>query len=264
MSTVARPQAPGNTALLLRTGRAEWARLWSVRSSWLFALVTAVAVLGIGALLGYDVHGDPPSQQPDVPAWVGGQMAGVFGLFGLLGMAGVAATNDHGTGGIVPTLQWTPRRTVLLGSRAVVIVVTTTLYGAALVTAASLVVWLFAPELGLPVDEGAQALGDTLLVYATGTVLAAGLGLALRNVAGGLVSVLGLMLVLPLLLAMLPFGWSDDVNALLPGSGALHLMLGETMVEGATAADSRLVLVGWALAAMTAGGWRLLRSDADR
>lgn len=264
MTTSAQAASPGRTPLALRTGRAEWARMWTVRSTWLFALATAAATLGIGTLLGYDVHGDPPSQQPDATAWLGGQVAGMFGMFGLLGMAVVAATNDHGTGGIVPTLQWTPRRDVLLAARTGVIVVTSTLYGVALVAATGLVVWLFAPELGLPAGEGLRALGDTALVYGTGTGLAVGLGLALRNVAGGLASVLALMLVLPLLLAMLPFGWSDDLSALLPGAGAIQLMNGESIADGMAAAESRLVLTAWALAALTAGGWRLLRSDADR
>lgn len=264
MTTTRAPASPGRPTLLIRTARAEWMRMWTVRSSWLYALVTAAVVLGFGTILGYDVHGDPPSQQPDQAAWGGGQITGMFGMFGLLGLAVVAATSDHGTGGIVPTLQWTPRRGVLLVARSAVIVVTTTVYGVVLVAGASLVVWMFAPQLGLPVGEGAAALADVAWVYATGGLLAVGLGLGLRSVAGGLVSVLALMLVLPILLGMLSFGWSKDLSAVLPGSGAVHLMIGDPMVAGVTTTDSRIVLVLWALAALVAGGWRLLRSDADR
>ena len=74
----------------------------------------------------------------------------MFALFGILAMSVVTSTADHGTGGIVPTLQWTPRRGVLLAARAGVIVATTTLLGVLLVAAASVVVWAFLPELGLP------------------------------------------------------------------------------------------------------------------
>ncbi|WP_426244470.1 hypothetical protein [Nocardioides sp. LHG3406-4] len=35
-------------------------------------------------------------------------------------------------------------------------------------------------------------------------------------------------------------------------------------VDDMTVASSRIILAAWAAAALRAGGWRLLRSDADR
>ena len=40
------------TAVVARTGRAEWARIWSVRSSWVLVLVTSLAVVGLGLIVG--------------------------------------------------------------------------------------------------------------------------------------------------------------------------------------------------------------------
>ncbi len=69
----------------------------------------------------------------------------MFALFGIVAMAVVTSTADYGTGGIVATLQWTPRRVVLLTARTGVILATTTVLGLGLVTrntAAALVIAL--------------------------------------------------------------------------------------------------------------------------
>jgi ABC-2 type transport system permease protein len=248
--------------VLARTSRAEWSRITSVRSSWTFVAVTALAVLGLGTIIGNDAANDPLSVPRDASAWDGGQPTGMFALFGMLAMAVVTSTADHVTGGIVPTLQWTPRRGVLLAARVAAIVTTTTLLGVMLVTTASVVVWTFRPELGLPLGDGAEMLGGLAFVYASGGLLAVGLGLFLRSTAGGLVTVIALMLVLPPLLANLPYEWAVDLSALTPGSNALYLIFGEGPRDDMTATSSRLTLGAWGIAALVAGGWRLLRADA--
>jgi ABC-2 type transport system permease protein len=249
-------------AVLARAARAEWTRIWTVRSSWVFVLVTGIAVLGLGAVIGSDAAGEGPPG--DVTAWDGGRFTAMFALFGILAMAVVTSAADHGTGGILPTLQWTPRRGVLLAARAGVIVATTTLLGTALVAGASLVVWLFVPEVGLPPGRGAGILGGVGFVLAAGAMLAVGLGLLLRSTAGALVTVIALVLVLPPLLANLPYAWTTDLSAALPGSSALYLIVREGPSDDMTTTSARLTLTAWALAALVAGGGRLLCSDANR
>jgi ABC-2 type transport system permease protein len=250
--------------LLTRTGTAEWRRIWSVRSTWVFAAATAVVVVGFGALIGNDAAGDPTGPPADASAWDAGRFTAMFALFGILAIAVVTSTADHGTGGIVPTLQWTPRRGVLLAARAGVIVATTTLLATVLVAGASVMVWTFVPEVGLRAGAGAETLGELGYVFAFGALLAVGLGLVTRSTAAGLVSVLALVLVLPLLLAQLPYDWTVSLSARMPGSGALYLIFGEGPRDDMTTASARLTLAGWAVAALVAGGWRLLRADADR
>jgi len=249
--------------VLSRTSRAEWRRIWSVRSSWVLALVTAAAVLGIGTLIGIDIANGPPPPA-DANAWRGGRPTAMFALFGVLALSVVTATADHGTGGITPTLQWTPRRGVLLAARVGVIAATTTALGVLLVSGASVAVQLLLPTLGLPLGNGAEVLGGLALIFVTGALLGVGTGLALRSTAGGLVTVIGLVLVLPTLLAQLPYDWAVDLSAHLPGSSAMFLIYGEGPKDDMTVASSRITLVAWAVAAVLAGGWRLLRSDAGR
>jgi hypothetical protein len=263
MSAVAAAD-PGPASALLRTCAAESSRVWSLRSTWWLVAATSLAVLGVATLFGYDVSDD--LDQPELTAWVAGQFAGMFGLFGIAATALVLTTSDYGSGGIVPTLQWTPRRSRLLAARVGVVVGTCTAVGLVLVTLAATVVWRFAPQLGLPLGEGLEALAGTAFVYAGASALAAGLGLLLRNTGGGLVSVLALVLVLPLLFAIIGTSWSLTLAELLPGSGALHLLLVDGPggpVEMTTGA-ARVVLGSWAVGALVIGGWRLLATDADR
>ena len=249
--------------VLGRAGSAEWSRLWSVRSTWIFTVVTAVVVVGFGTILGYDAStsSGPP---PGATAWDGGRLAGMFALFGVLALSVVTSTADHGTGGIVPTLQWTPRREVLFAARIGVIVVTTTVLGVVLLAVASLVIWTFVPEVGLPFGEGAETLGGLGYVLGAGAMLAVGLGLALRSTAGALVSVVALLLVLPFVLAQVGYDWAVTTAAHLPGAGALFLIFGEGPSDEMTTTSARVTLAVWAVVAVVAGGLRLLRSDADR
>ncbi|WP_435742573.1 hypothetical protein [Nocardioides sp. SYSU DS0663] len=249
-------------AVLARTSRAEWSRVWSLRSSWVLAAVTVLAMVGLGSLIGVDAARDP-SLPADATGWDGSRPTVMFALFGILALAVVAGTADHGTGGIVTTLQWTPRRGLLLLARVAVVAGTATVVGVAAVVAASGVVALWAPEVGLPLAEGVETLAGVAYVHGAGALLAVGLGLALRSTAGALVTVIALVLVLPLLLVQLPYDWTTTLAAAMPGESALFLIFGESPVDGMTELSARLTLAAWAVAAVAAGGWRLIRTDAD-
>ncbi|HEX5916731.1 MAG TPA: hypothetical protein VFY76_02705 [Nocardioides sp.] len=249
---------------LARAGRAEWSRIWTVRSSWIFAVALLVVVVGFGTVIGNDAAGDPSGVTPGSTAWDGIRFTGMFALFGLVAMAAVVTTADHATGGIVPTLQWTPRRGTLLTARTAVVAATTTLLGLLAMTAGAVVVWTFVPFLGLPLDDGATLVGEMGVVLACGALLGVGLGLATRSTAASLVLAIALLLVGPLLLAQLPYDWTLTVSTHLPGSGALFLIFGEGPSDDMTTASARLTMAAWSLAALVAGGWRLLATDADR
>jgi ABC-2 type transport system permease protein len=251
-----------SAAVLPRTLRAEWARLWSVRSTWLFVGAAGLGVTGISLLVGADARGDH-QVEPGETVWIAVEILGMLAMLVLLALASVSTTSDYGTGGIVPTLQWTPRRGILLVARTTVVVVTVALLGVLLASWAAVLISRIAPVLGIPLDEGVDTLLALAFVYALGSRVAVGLGSLIRNAAGPVVAVLALMLVLPLILGNLPFDWAQDIAAILPGSSAVRLILGEG-IAGLTVTEARATLAAWAVGAMLAGGWRLLRTDADR
>ena len=120
--------------------------------------------------------------------------------------------------GIIPTLQWTPRRTVLFLGHTVVAVGTATALGALLALASAVAAFVAArPNLTLPLDDGIDTLATVAFVFAAGTTaFAAGLGFVLRNTADGLVAVFLLILLLPLILPQFGYDWLTNVADLLP------------------------------------------------
>ena len=248
-------------AIVARTARAEWARLWSVRSTWFLAGAVTLAVVGLGAVAGVDAA---RGWGADTTAWEAARFTTLFALFGLTALAVVATTSDYSTGGIVPTLQWTPRRGLLLAARSLVIGATCVGLGVALVAGASAMVSVLAPATDLPVRDGLELLGDVALVLGSGALLGVGLGLLLRSTAGALISVLALLIILPLVLGNLPFEAAVTIAANLPGSGAMVLVFGGGPDPSMTRDEATVVLLAWALGSLALGGWRLLRTDASR
>jgi ABC-2 type transport system permease protein len=245
--------------LLGRTCAAEWTRLWTVRTSWWFLLAAAVVLVGLGIVAGVESAGDPAQSSGD-PVWTGVTVFVMPAQFALFGLALTAVTSDHATGGIVPTLQWTPRRGVLLLARAAVAVGTATAAGVVLVLASALAAHTAHPDLTLPVGEGADALGTVALVVAAGAALGVGLGFLLRSTAGALVAVFLLMLVLPLVLPQFGLAWATSVAEALPGSGAAYLLFGGEPA-GMSRASSVTVLLAWAAGGLLLGWLRLARDD---
>ncbi len=250
--------------LLVRTSRAEWSRIWSVRSSRWFAIGLALVVLGFGTINAFELAGNAPDY--GVPnAWEGALFTAMFGLFGVTAMAVVVAAADHATGAIVPTLQWTPRRGHLYAARALVTVLTTTLLGVLLVAGASVIVRLVAPGLPLTAAGGLDVLGTVALVLGCAAGIAVGLGLVTRSTAVALVLAIALLLVLPLILGNMPWTWAVEIAERLPGTSAIVLIFGGGPSDSLSDGQARTTLLVWAagLLASAAGGWSGPTPTAD-
>jgi ABC-2 type transport system permease protein len=250
--------------VLARTCRAEWTRLWTVRGTWWFAVVAAVAMVGLGLIAGNDAAGDvvPPVGEP---AWVAPSIAALPTQLALLALALTAVTADYATAGIVPTLQWTPRRTTLFLARALVVVGTATVLGMLLAVASGAAAFSMASDiLELPLDEGLDVVGTTGIVFGAGSALAAGLGFMLRSTAGALIAVFLLVLLLPLALPQFPYEWMLDLASVLPGTGAIFLLTGESIGEDMTQTSAVVTMLAWAVGALVLGWLRLVRDDANR
>lgn len=250
--------------VLGRTCRAEWTRLWTVKATWWFLAAATVAMVGLGLIAGNDAARDvvPPVGEP---AWVAPSIAALPTQLALLALALSAVTADYATAGIVPTLQWTPRRTTLFLARILVVVGTASVLGMLLAVASGAAAFSMAPDiLVLPLGEGFDVVGTVGIVFATGAALAAGLGFVLRSTAGALISVFLLMLLLPLVLPQFSYEWMLDLASVLPGTGAIFLLTGESIAQDMTRTSAILTMLAWAGAAAVLGWLRLVRDDANR
>jgi hypothetical protein len=256
--TAVRAPQPGTATVLGRAAAAESLRLRTVRTTWWCLLAAAVTTVGIGAVMAFDAenvtaNGDLP------PATSAGEFGILLGQFALLVLVLLAATSEHATGVFGPTLQWTPRRGVLLAARATVPVLLATGAGVLLAFVADVTARVIEPDLTLTTSDLADSLGRIAAVLLAGGVLAVGVGLLLRSTAGGLATVFLLQLVLPFLLPAFGVQWMADLGELLPGSGAIWVLLGEPDM---TATQATALLAGWSGVALAAGGWSLVRRDA--
>ncbi|SOD99477.1 hypothetical protein [Blastococcus haudaquaticus] len=250
-------QEPGTLTVYGRAATAEWLRLRTVRSTWWCLLAAAVTIVGIGVIMAFDAEnvtasGDLP------PATAAGEFGVLLGQFALLVMVLLAVTQEYASGAIAPTLQWTPRRGVLLAARVTVPVLAAAVAAVLLAFVADVAAWLIA-DLSLSTGDVTDSLGRIAAVLVAGGVLAVGVGLFLRSTAGALATVFLLQLVLPFLLPAFGVQWMADLGELLPGSGAIWTLLGEPEMS---AAQATTLLVGWSGVALVAGGWSLLRRDA--
>lgn len=237
-----------------RAATAEWTRLWTLRSTWWSLAAAAGIMLFIGAAAGADHSGSDPA-----PIWLPAQIAIVPGQFAFLVVVLLSVTGEHSTGAIRSTLQWVPRREVLLVARTLVPVTVVTVSAVVLATASALVAWALVGDAAEVVaSDIAASLGRIALVVAFGSLLTVGLGLLLRSTAGTLTALFLLLFALVVALGNTGIPWLVTISDHLPGRAIVVLVADQDDLGTATVAT---VMGAWTVAAMTAGGWSLLRRD---
>ncbi|MFI6757551.1 hypothetical protein ACIBF5_00205 [Micromonospora sp. NPDC050417] len=247
--------------IFARTCAAEWARLWSVKATWWFLAAAAFVMLALGTIAGFE-SAARPAELPSQSAWTEVRFIALPAQFALLSLAAITVTADYATGGIVPALQWTPRRTVLFLARSLVTVATATGAGVVLAVMAALTAFMTASSaLTLQLNEFPAFVGTVAAVFAAGATIGAGIGFVLRNTAGALVTMFLLMLVLPQVLRQ--FGtFTSAIAEILPGSGTIFIITRQ--VPGMTMTSSVAVLLAWGIGVALLGWLRLRRTDAHR
>jgi hypothetical protein len=249
---------PNRAIVLGRALLAELTRLTTVRSTWWSLLAGAGLMLFIGGVAG--------SQAPDsgetAPIWFAAEFAILPGQFAFLLVVLMAVTGEYATGAIRSTLQWVPRRGVLLTARIVVPVAFATGCAVAVAAATDLVAWaLLGDQAEVVAGDIVRSLGMIALVVAVGGLLAVGLGLLLRSTAGTLISIVLLIFALPVMLGNSGAELLTTISEHLPGSAMISLL--EATGEPRDAATVTTILVAWPATLLFFGGWALVHRDAS-
>ncbi|MFH8339085.1 ABC transporter permease [Streptomyces sp. AM6-12] len=268
------PAAPARPAYRV-TGRrvlaSEWAKLWSLRSTWItlgLGLVFLV-VFGVIAASHYKSNlGSGRHMDRDFAT----ATAASLSLFGTnfaqlaLGVLGVLVTaGEYSTGMIRSTLAAVPRRLPVLWSKAAA-------YGlVALVvaTAGAFIAFLVGSRIvsGTPAAMGLGHAGVVRSLLGAGLylglvgVIGAALGMLLRSVAGGISVLVAALMLVPGLVSLLPTSWQGDIDPYLPSNAGESIFAlthdSTTLSPGA----GLLVFLGWTALALAGAAYRLLRSD---
>ncbi|HET6824495.1 MAG TPA: ABC transporter permease subunit [Amnibacterium sp.] len=267
MTTTTAPARLGDARLSTpHVLRSEWIKLTTLRSTWwCLALIVALSVL-FGLLISSFINRDGTAlptavQNGDLVAVVTVGTSFTQLIAAVLGV--LVVSGEYGTGMIRSTFTAVPRRLPAVLAKLVVLAATM------FVTGLVAVALTFAATVAILSGHGISAhLGDAAVwmpivgsaVYlALVSVLSFAIGALVRNTAGGISAAIGLLLVLPILLAvaigLTQATWLLNVNAVLPSAAGAQLHTfaapaGTATLSGpggreAAQATADVVLNGW-------------------
>lgn len=279
-SPVARPAGRTGATALSFPGvlRSEWIKLRSLRSTVWSYVILVVLALGMALLMSLSfVSGGGPAGEVDAARLSSGAQAellvqaSTFGAyFGQLVVAvlGVLViTGEYSTGMIRSTLAAVPTRLPALAAKALVLFAVTFVMAAIAAVGAFFVSsFVFAGS-----DIAANLLDADVILPILGSALylglvalfALGVGTMLRSSAGGIATVVGVLLVLPLVLQMIPADWVQDVLPYVLSTAGVGMFSDTSAATEATPFWENLpIVLGWVGASIAGAAVLLKRRDA--
>jgi len=253
---------------------AEWTKIRSVRSTVWTLLLFVVLTVGFTALFtGLTVANWTGPHAAERDATVATNPIGFIlgagiglGQLTICVLGVLVITSEYSTGVIRASLLAVPRRLPMLAAKAGVFAI--------LVLVAAEVVSFACFFLGSAIlhSRVAVSLSDSNVLRA---VIGAGLylgvlglfalavGLLIRHTAGAITTVIGIVLVLPILSGLLPGSWGAHINAYLPEQAG-SLVYGAHRAAGAllSAWQGFGVFCLWTAVLLVAGAYLLIRRDA--
>jgi ABC-2 type transport system permease protein len=263
------PRAPW-TGLLA----AEWTKIRSVRSTMWSLLAFVIVAIGFSALLALVVnntwnHPGSGSGHAQILADPTGFIFGAgFGLGQLaLGVLGVIVmSSEYTSGAIRSSLLAVPRRVPMLAAKAVVFAVLTLVVSAVTVFAvffigttilhSHVVVTLGQPGVTRAVVGG-------ILYLTVLSLFALAIGGLIRHTAGAIATVVGLILVIPPLIGLIPGTIAAHVHAYMPTvAGSLIGQTSQQPSDLLSPWQGFGVFCLWTAVLLIACGWLLKQRDA--
>jgi ABC-type transport system involved in multi-copper enzyme maturation permease subunit len=253
-----------------RVARSEWIKLRSLHSTRITLLIAFLLMAGIGVL----TAAITASQWAHLPAAtrasfdaVGTVLSGYQFAQLAVGVLGVlVVSSEYSSGMIRATLAAVPRRLPVLWAKAAVFgaitLVTTTV--AALIAFAGGMAVLSSHHLQVSLTSPGvlrSVLGAAVYLTVVG-LLGVAFGALLRNAAGAIAAVTGLLLVVPLLSTLLGSWFSAHISPYLPSNAGAALVHVHQQAGSLSPWAGLAVLCAWAVAALAAAAYTLRRRDA--
>lgn len=259
--------------------RSEWVKLVTLRSTWwclgLIALMTAGVPVLIALVLGLNGAGDSSVDYGSYNWTMSNTVVIGFTVLIAAVLGCLVITGEYGTGMIRSSMAAAPGRISTVLAKALVIGLTVFVVGAVSLLIGALISGAILAGSGYTIDFADGRVWLALLGAAGYPALLAvfsvGVGAMLRNSAGSIATVLGLLLVVPTVLqlvaVLLQAQWAFDVAEFLPSvlGGTMSEFAFDTgfdMPSGAVALEpwaAAVAMAGWSIAALI-GGSLLVKS----
>ncbi|MGV9888056.1 ABC transporter permease [Streptomyces sp. NPDC003395] len=282
MSTLTAPHETPETAPATSTRSAyrvtgrrvlssEWAKLWSLRSTWITLGLGLLFLVAFGVIAASHYKSTIASgRQPDRDFATATAMS--LSLFGTnfaqlaLGVLGVLVTaGEYSTGMIRSTLAAVPRRLPVLWSKAAVYGLVALVTGTAGAFAAFLIgsriVSGTPAALGLGHSGVVRSLLGAGLYLGLAGVIGTALGALLRSVAGGISVLVAALMLVPGLVSLLPTSWQGHIAPYLPSHAGESIFALTHDSTTLSPGGGLVVFLGWTALALAGAAYRLLRSD---
>ena len=220
------PASPPKKVTQARVLLSEWTKIRSIRSTIFSLLAAIVFIVGLAILVPMVTVSHWPPRDPREALGFDPTTRTLSGIFlaqlaiGVLGV--LLITGEYATGMIRATFAAVPARLPVLWAKAAVFAAVTlvlmvpTVLGAFLIGQSILASKHLQTNLSSPGVLRA-VIGAALFLTVVG-LLGIGLGALLRNTAGGISTLFGLLFVLPIIVRFLPSSWSDPINKYLPSN----------------------------------------------
>jgi hypothetical protein len=272
-ATDTRQLAPGVRAPRVtwpRVLRSEWIKLSSLRSTRITLAVSFLLMAGVGVISAavtaanwsHMQLGARATLDPATTVLSGSQFAQL--AIGILGV--LAVSNEYSSGMIRATLTAVPARLPVLSAKAALFAIATfaTMAAAAVIGFLSGGAVLAGKHLPLSLLDPAMlraVLGAGLYLAVIGLIGVA-LGFLLRSAAGAIASLVGILMLLPLLSSLLGSWFSDHIAPYLPNNAGSAIMTTHQAAHTLHPWTGFLVMCIWAGAALAAAAYGLVRRDA--
>jgi ABC-2 type transport system permease protein len=245
----------------------EWIKFRTLRSSW-FTLVGAVLLMIVfGAIFGYSTSTANWAKLGADSRAATGSLGGYQIAELVIGVLGVLfVTGEYATGMIRSTFAAVPRRLPVLAAKSSVLAAISVVTMTAASFAAYFIAQAFLSSHGHGSslsDPGAlRSVAGVGIYLALIGALGGALGWIVRSTAGGISALVGIMLILPVVVGLLPNGIGETITKCLP-SEAGGAFITATHNTGALSPWIGLgVLVLWVVGAFAAATMLVRRRDA--
>jgi ABC-2 type transport system permease protein len=211
---------PTGGATLPSVIRAEWTKLWSLRSTWWTLLIAFVVTIGFATLAAWGVSSNVDKMNPQDRATLDVTnlaMAGVaFGQLAFAVLGALTVAGEYSTGGIKTTFVAVPNRLRVLLAKVLVFTVVAWVVGTAAAFVSFFVAMTFWSSHHLEAslsDPGVlrAVFGAGLIALASG-LLGLALGALIRHTAGSITAAVALLFVVPPLTNLLPGSWGKAIS----------------------------------------------------
>jgi ABC-type transport system involved in multi-copper enzyme maturation permease subunit len=251
-----------------RAIRSEWVKFTTLRSTWISLAAAVLGTVAVGALASWAIDSHWSRLQPQdrlTFSPITQSLTGVYLAQLVIGVLGVLViSGEYATGMIRATLAAVPHRVPVLWAKLVVFAAVDFVLMLVAAFAAFFVGQALLHSHGTTISAPhalRSVIGVALYLTVVG-VLALALGFIVRSTAGGIASVFGLLLVLPVIAHVLPVSWQHDYVPYLPSNagGALYTIHPD---PGTLAPWTGFgVMCAWAAAAVILAVVMLRRRDA--